>query len=248
MSGITSRVTKAAVKALRPAHASGFRRGVATAAVAVALLAAGGTTARAAVGPYGPAHANCYKDGVISTTLNFNKIGLGSQWLGWNVHYYDIARRTFTFSTGWHTFASGYGRLGSYPIDYERITPGHYYVYTEYGWNLGSGWSVAGAWAGSYLTGGDYFGVPEGFCRAAPILQTVTGCADYGTGIAALACTSRATRPGTRSARALRKRVRRPESLRAIQQLQRSRTVQRVMHHADPAPPRHTRPTEQAAG
>jgi len=232
MSGINSRIA--------------FRRSAATVAVAVAFLAVGATTAaQAAVGPYGPAHANCYRNGVVSTTLNFNKIGLGSQLLGWNVHYWDITKGRYTFTSGWHTFSTGYGMLGSPAKVSLQIDPGHYYVYTEYGWNQGSGWSVAGHWAGSYLTAGDFFGVPEGFCRAAPILTTVTGCANFG--LATVACASRASKAGERPAKAQAKRVRRPESLRAIKRLQRSKAVRRIMRQPVPAPPSHTQPTESAA-
>jgi hypothetical protein len=219
MSGITRRIGK----------------GAGMAAVTVALLAAGAPAASAAL-PYGAAHANCYPDGTISTTSNMNKIGLGAQWLGWNIHYYDRRQGRVTFTSGWRTFWSGYGMLASPAKLSLRVDQGHYFVYTEYGWNLGSGWITAGSWAGSYLTAGDFFGVPEGFCRAAPILQTVTGCADFG--LATVACASRAPASNRRSGRA----VSTPKSLQAIARLQRSTAVQRVMRRAVPAPPDHTRP------
>jgi hypothetical protein len=221
---------------------SGITSRIATVGVALALLAAGlASTAHGAVGPYGPAHANCYNDGVVSTTLNFDKLGLGAQSLGWNIHYWDIHKGAYTDSTGWHTFYTGAGtRLGTFATDYRRIAQGHYYLYTEYAWNFGSGWSYAGAWAGSYLTGADFFGVPESFCRAAPILQTVRGCADFGTDIPTIACASRTASP--RAGRT----VRRPSNMSAINRLQRSRTVQRLMRHHMPAPPQ-SHPIEPAS-
>jgi hypothetical protein len=168
-----------------------------TGAVAVALLGAGAPAASAAL-PNTAAYANCYRDGTIATTLWMDKIGLGGQWLGWNLHYYDRRQGRYTFTTGWHTFWSGYGQLGSPAKISRQIDPGHYSIYVEYGWNLGSGWSTAGGWVASYVTAGDGpFGVPEGFCRAAPILQTVTGCSDFG--LATLACASRTQRVKRRS-------------------------------------------------
>jgi hypothetical protein len=95
------------------------------------------------------------------------------------------------------------------------------------------------AWAGSYLTGRDYFGVPERFCRATPQLQLVGGNCDTFGGV--VGCASR----GAASAR---KRVRRPISRSAIERLQGSKRVRRLVRRNLPAPPSGTLPGVDPAG
>jgi hypothetical protein len=213
-------------------HSSGhsrFRRRATTLTVSVALLIAGGPTAAGAAVELSAAGANCYNDGTVSTTLWWDKIGVEGEWHGVSIHFWDLVQRRYTFETPWRSSWSGSGWVpGSPRYDYRKIDRGRYLIYVRYGWNRGYGWNLTGRWVGSYQTGGGYFGVPESFCRAEPILQTVTGCANYGTGIPSLACTSRTTASSRRHGSG--KRLRRPE---------RSRIM--------PPPPTARRPAELAS-
>ena len=203
-------------------------RRLATTAVAASLLIGVATADAAQTGRLWHPHANCYSDGTVSTTLWYDKIGVGGQSLRYNIHYWDIDRGAFTRSTGNMTWYSGYGVAATPVQDYRYIGRGRYYVYVEFGWNLGSGWSSAGIWAGSYLTvSGGYFGAQESFCRAAPQNQVVGGnCNTFG---GVVGCASRASAPAA-------KRVRLPTSRAAIERLQNSRRGRRLMRVNLPAP------------
>ena len=218
---------------MRPAR---FTRRLATAAVVVGVLAGAATAEAAQTGNYWAPHANCYTDGVASTTIWLDKIGLGPQHVGYNLHFYDLDRGRYTLSTGWHVWNLGYGRLATPLKDYRRVPQARYRIYAEIGWNLGYGWGVAGVWAGSYVTGGDYFGIQESFCRATPQLQVVGGnCNSFG---GVVACASRA---GTSAGR----RIRVPSGRAGIERLQRSRHTRRLMRRDLPAPPAATLPPAQ---
>ena len=214
-----------------------FSRRLATAAVVVAGLLTGAATAQAAqTGTYWAPHANCYSNGVASTTMWLDKIGLAPQQVGYNLHFYDLDRGRVTQSTGWQVFNLGYGRLATPLKDSRYVVQGRYRIYAEIGWNLGSGWGIAGVWAGSYLTGGDYFGIQESFCRATPQLQVVGGnCNSFG---GVMACASRAEAASGR-------RVRAPRGRAGIERLQRSRHTHRLMRRSVPAPPAATLPPAQ---
>jgi hypothetical protein len=213
-----------------------FPRRLVIAAVVAGLLAFSATAEAAQTGTYWAPHANCYTNGVASTTIWLDKIGLGPQQVGYNLHFYDLDRGRYTFSTGWQVWNLGYGRLATPLKDYRPVQQGRYWIYAEIGWNLGSGWGVAGAWAGSYLTGGDYFGIQESFCRATPQLQVVGGSCNSFGGV--VACASRVEAPAG-------KRVRAPRGRAGIERLQRSRHTRRLMRRDVPASPAPTLPPAQ---
>jgi hypothetical protein len=196
---------------------------IALAVLAVSLVAGAATAHAAPTGNYWLPHANCYADGAVSTTMWLDKIGLGPQRVGYNLWFYDLDRRAYTLQTGWHTWNLGYGPLATPLQDYRRVPRARYLIYAELGWDVGSGWAKVGTWAGSYLTGGDYFGIQERFCRATPDLQVVSGgCNTFG---GVVACASRA---GGR-------RVRQPTTRAGVARLQAALPLRRAL---PPPPPR----------
>lgn len=208
-----------------------------------ALMLAGGGAAEAhesvqgQVGPHGRASVRCDTNGLVTTTLNYWKIGLGPQQAGANIQYYDIDRRYWR-ETGWKTYQFGYGQKATYENWMVRLPAGRYYVYTLYGWNLGSGWAVDGAWAGSYTTvSGDAGGYAESFCRTVPMTTVVSGCGDFGSAISTLACSSAAPARAPRAGTRVRVIERTPTR-------KRPKRARRKAQHALPAPPPHVPPSQ----
>ena len=129
----------------RRSPARRLRRSVGTALATVALIVGTGILvpagAQAQVGWHAPAKVTCYDSGRILLEPRYEKVGNFDQYVGHLYQIYSYATGKWSNLGQWHWYHVPTNHAFVYtavPFDYWRnVTPGSYYVYTNYAWSAG---------------------------------------------------------------------------------------------------------------